>query len=434
MSDTTRRDTSSVSTVASAGGVRQARAEQTRADIIEAAHRLFVENGYRATSLREVAAAAGLSHSGLQRHFPTKDGLLVAVVDSFRRHTDNQLDYALQEEAGTFDFAAIARLNAEVPGYLPLYAALTGEASTSTHPAHAQLRDRYQALVSLATDHIEDAIKHDIVDSGRDPHDEAIRGIAAWDGLQLIAQYLPDRVDIEAALDRHQDLLALPRAWRDPSDPAPRQDPAPLPPVPDLGGGHSERIVGYRSGRETRERIVAGATALFAREGFGDTSLSTIAQVVGVTKATLLHHYTSKEALLEAVLVERDRTLFSQIPYTPASRAAHELRGMPIGARVNAERAPGLIQVYAVLSCEAVPAEHPAHDYFTRRYATSIDHFAALLRAAAADGDLPSHRDPEAEAIWLAALWEGLQYQWLYDSTSVDVATHLAAHLDDLLP
>ena len=430
-----RRSSPGVSApVAPAGGVRQARAERTRTDIIEAAHRLFLENGYRATSLRDVAAAAGLSHSGLQRHFPTKDALLVAVVDSFRSHTENRFAYATQDEAGALDFAAIARANAEVPGYLPLYAALTGEASTSTHPAHAQLRDRYQAVVSLATDHIEDAIKHDVVDSGRDPHDEAIRLISAWDGLQLIAQYLPDRVDIEAALDRHQDLLSLPRAWRDPSDPAPREDPAPLPPVPDLGVSHSEKMVGYRTGRETRARIVAGATALFAREGFGDTSLRTIAQAVGVTKATLLHHYASKDELLEAVLIERDRTLFSQIPYTPADRAAHELRGMPLGARANAERAPGLIQVYAVLSCEAVPVEHPAHDYFARRYEASIDHFAALLRAAAADGDLPSHRDPEAEAVWLAALWEGLQYQWLYDPTSVDVPAHLAGHLGDLLP
>jgi hypothetical protein len=61
-------------------------------------------------------------------------------------------------------------------------------------------------------------------------------------------------------------------------------------------------------------------------------------------------------------------------------------------------------------------------------------HFTALLRAAQTDGDLPPHRDPEREAIRLVALWDGLQYQWLYDRNAIDVASHLTAHLADLLP
>jgi hypothetical protein len=90
--------------------------------------------------------------------------------------------------------------------------------------------------------------------------------------------------------------------------------------------------------------------------------------------------------------------------------------------------------VYAVLSCEAVPDGHPAHAYFTERFTRGIDYFAELFRLAQSDGDLPAHRDPEREAIWLVALWDGLQYQWLYDRSAVDIAAHLEAHLDDVLP
>ena len=39
-----------------------------------------------------------------------------------------------------------------------------------------------------------------------------------------------------------------------------------------------------------------------------------------------------------------------------------------------------------------------------------------------------------ALAVWLTALWDGLQYQWLYDRSSVAVAAQLTAHLDDVLP
>ena len=138
--------------------------------------------------------------------------------------------------------------------------------------------------------------------------------------------------------------------------------------------------------------------------------------------------------LLSAVLSHRDQQIESRADHVPADRAVTELRGLPRGAAVNAATAPGLIEVYAVLSCEAVPADHPAHAYFEERFRGVVDHFAALFRAAQEDGDLPSHRDPEFEALWLTALWDGLQYQWLYDRSSVDVAAQLTAHLDDVLP
>ena len=38
------------------------------------------------------------------------------------------------------------------------------------------------------------------------------------------------------------------------------------------------------------------------------------------------------------------------------------------------------------------------------------------------------------EAIWLSALWYGLQYHWLCDRQSVDVAEQSRHHLEDVLP
>ncbi|WP_258185984.1 TetR family transcriptional regulator C-terminal domain-containing protein [Microbacterium sp. PAMC22086] len=85
-------------------------------------------------------------------------------------------------------------------------------------------------------------------------------------------------------------------------------------------------------------------------------------------------------------------------------------------------------------SCEAVPAAHPAHDYFATRFANALEYFTELFRLAQVDGDLPADRDPVHEATWLIAMWDGLQYQWLYDRERLDIATHLRAHLDDVLP
>ena len=59
---------------------RQAYARLTRDAVIESAHRLFVEQGYAATSIRAVAADASVSEQTVYRVFGDKAGLLRAVL------------------------------------------------------------------------------------------------------------------------------------------------------------------------------------------------------------------------------------------------------------------------------------------------------------------------------------------------------------------
>jgi len=416
-------------------GARQARTARTRQRIIDSARDLFVSEGYRATSLRDIAAAASVSHPGLLGHFASKDELLAEVVAGFEAENERAFDIiAAASGSGELIFADVARRNARTPGYLELFAALTGEASAPEHPAHERMRERYARLRALSSEVLEDAALHGTVDADRDVADETTRHMAGWDGLQLISQYLPDRVDVVQMLEEREALWALPYGWRDADEPDPADVAAgPLPP---LFGGDQDAgpEAGYEVGRRRRTQILADATRLFSKDGYGDTSLRDIAQAVGVSKSTLLHHYPSKELLLSAVLSERDRAIRARTEVVLAERAGDALRGIPGGARVSALDEPGLIEVYAVLSCEAVPAAHPAHEYFTTRFAEAVDYFTELFRLAQSDGDLPSHRDPEHEAIWLVALWDGLQYQWLYDREAIDVAALLRTHLDDVLP
>ena len=50
------------------------------------------------------------------------------------------------------------------------------------------------------------------------------------------------------------------------------------------------------------DRIVDAAAALFARRGLEQTSVQAVADAVGLSKAGLLHHFPSKDALRDAVV------------------------------------------------------------------------------------------------------------------------------------
>jgi AcrR family transcriptional regulator len=76
--------------------------------------------------------------------------------------------------------------------------------------------------------------------------------------------------------------------------------------------------------QQADEGILDRAAALFARRGFAKTSVQDVADAVGLSKAGLLHHFPSKDALHEAVLAQAEtlgRSVLDQLgdlPHGPA--------------------------------------------------------------------------------------------------------------------
>lgn len=59
------------------------RGEQTSSTILQAAHDLFIEQGYHGTSMRQIAKAAHIALGGLYNHFSSKEEVFEAVFLAF---------------------------------------------------------------------------------------------------------------------------------------------------------------------------------------------------------------------------------------------------------------------------------------------------------------------------------------------------------------
>ncbi len=72
--------------------------ERTRSAIIEAGYRLFVRQGYNATSMRQIAGAVSLSPGAAYNHFSGKENLWRAVLNE--HHPFHEIVPALQQAQG----------------------------------------------------------------------------------------------------------------------------------------------------------------------------------------------------------------------------------------------------------------------------------------------------------------------------------------------
>jgi AcrR family transcriptional regulator len=66
---------------AGASLTRQRRQEITKAHLLDAAERIFVERGFHAASIDDVAAAAGFTKGAVYSNFRNKEDLFIALVD-----------------------------------------------------------------------------------------------------------------------------------------------------------------------------------------------------------------------------------------------------------------------------------------------------------------------------------------------------------------
>ena len=54
--------------------------ERTRQAILDATYSLIIEQGYAATSMRQIAERAGLALGGIYNHFPSKDDVFSTII------------------------------------------------------------------------------------------------------------------------------------------------------------------------------------------------------------------------------------------------------------------------------------------------------------------------------------------------------------------
>ena len=170
-------------------------------------------------------------------------------------------------------------------------------------------------------------------------------------------------------------------------------------------------------GQQTRDRIVAEATRIFARDGYRSGSLQRIAEACGLTQQGLLHYFRSKAELLLAVVEAREAETAAHVRATTSHE--DELDAFIDGVRHNA-KTPHLVELMAVLSAESTSPDHPTNQWFIDRYDRLVDRIAAGIAIEQSSGRWAPSADPATAARLVVAIADGLRLQRLLGHPELD--------------
>ncbi|WP_327313595.1 TetR/AcrR family transcriptional regulator [Streptomyces sp. NBC_01235] len=181
----------------------------------------------------------------------------------------------------------------------------------------------------------------------------------------------------------------------------------------------------YAKTGEVRQKILDACVEAFSAGGFHGATMEDIAEQVSISQAGLLHHFDSKAELLAEVLAAHERETAA------IAREADDLdllRTHLEVAHAN-EACPGLIQLHSIISSEAMTGEHPTHELHRARYDSLRLHLTRVFAELRGRGRLKVDTRLEILADLLIAVMDGLQRQWLYNPSAVDVSTDVEAFL-----
>jgi AcrR family transcriptional regulator len=194
-----------------------AKGRSRREEILQVALEVFAAEGYRGGSLLAVSRRVGLTDAGILHHFPSKEHLLMAVLELCEAE-DRAWVRAMTAASGADGTPVMpwpdrlleaGRRIISRPEVAHLEATLAAESVHPDHPAHAWFRDRQRRLRREIADGMR--VEHDLghLPPGTDPDLAAAHLLAVLAGLKNQWLLDPGGLDPVAAL---ADYLAPYRA------------------------------------------------------------------------------------------------------------------------------------------------------------------------------------------------------------------------------
>src|ERR1700761_6865844 len=178
----------------------------------------------------------------------------------------------------------------------------------------------------------------------------------------------------------------------------------------------------YPKGVRRRQQILDSVIALLAQRGVDRASLRTVGEAIGVSHTALRHYFSSRDELLVEAYRAHEARAAQDAPSADESAV-----GLIVAAAERNRAIPGLVELYATLTTDALQQQHAVTREFVReRFRSLRVRLAARIESGQRAGRVAPDIDPLDAAALVIAASDGLQIQWLLDPDTVDIGRSLS--------
>ena len=182
--------------------------------------------------------------------------------------------------------------------------------------------------------------------------------------------------------------------------------------------------------RETRERLLDAAEAIFRERGVTRTSLAEVATAAGMTRGAVYWHFKDKADLFHAMCDRATMPLDAMFERAGDPECADPmamLRELSVGALQNLAADSRAQRVFEIIFHKTELVDALAGAATTRRHERNecLGQIEAIIKRCAVVGQLPDYTDAALATQGLHALMVGIMREWVLDPTAYDL--HVAA-------
>ncbi|MGB9221915.1 TetR/AcrR family transcriptional regulator [Mycobacterium sp.] len=159
-----------------------AKGEDRKQRILQVAQRLLTRNGWRSTTLAQIAGEAGVTPAGLLHHFESKDQLLHAVLDARDLDDESHADRAGGDLIS--QIAQVADRFHRAPELVGTFTVLLVENILPEAPLHNRMLARHREAVDIVAEMIRSGQADGRYRTDIDPAIKAVEILAFVHGME----------------------------------------------------------------------------------------------------------------------------------------------------------------------------------------------------------------------------------------------------------
>lgn len=181
-----------------------AKGEDRKQRILDVAQRLLTRNGWRSTTLAQIAGAAGVTPAGLLHHFESKEQLLHAVLDA--RDADDD-SHANRTGDLLAEIARVADRFTRAPDMVGTFTVLLIENIDPDAPLHDRMLSRQREAIDIVAELIRRGQADGRYRTDIEPAVKAVEILAFVHGMETI-WLLDPSIPLTDAFKEYAEALA----------------------------------------------------------------------------------------------------------------------------------------------------------------------------------------------------------------------------------